>query len=163
MSVSLQHVAENGFLARFRGCPRESAAAASEAREFGVALPSQDDVQRQGFGVVAIGSGGAAEEIFFCVLVGPDGQGLVALRAVLGRGPGFHGLHGLHLFLFPFRVFPGPELGSPSSGVGRPCEPGRRRASWKDRFRRRSGLSMTRRGGGFDDAWGGDCGAMSQA
>ena len=111
--------------------PRESVAAASEAREFGVALPSQDHVQRQGFRVLAMGPVGAAEEIFFCVLVRPDGQGLVALRAVLGRGPGFHGLHGLHLFLFPFRVFAGPELGSPSSGVGvgSPCEPGWRRAS----------------------------------
>ena len=88
--------------------------AASEPREFGVALPSQDHVQRQGFRVLAMGPVGAAEEIFFCVPVRPDGQGLVALWAVLGRGPGFgrfHRLHGLHLFLFPFGVLVSGEVG----------------------------------------------------
>ena len=39
--------------------PRERVVA-SEAREFGVALPSEDHIQRQGFGVLAIGPGGAA-------------------------------------------------------------------------------------------------------
>ena len=67
-----------------------------------MALPSQDHVQRQGFCVVATRPGGAAEEILFCVLVAPDGQGLVALWAVLGRGPG---LYRFHLFLFPFSLF----------------------------------------------------------
>ena len=61
-------------------------------------------------GVLAGGPIAAAQELRFGGAVCPGGQGLSALRAVLGRGPR---LYRFHLFLFPFRVSVGPRVGIP--------------------------------------------------
>ena len=59
-------------------------------RQFGMVLPPQHHVQRHGLGVLAAGPRAAAEEVIVRGPVGPHGQGLPALRAVLRQGPWLH-------------------------------------------------------------------------
>ena len=82
----------------------------SEPGEFRVVHAPHDYVLGHRLGVLAGGPIAAAQELRFGGAVCPGGQGLSALRAVLGRGPR---LYRFHLFLFPFRVSAGPELGFP--------------------------------------------------
>ena len=87
----------------------------SEPGEFRVVHAPHDYVLGHRLGVLAGGPIAAAQELRFGGAVCPGGQGLSALRAVLGRGPR---LYRFHLFLFPFRVSVGARVGiSPSSGV----------------------------------------------